>query len=108
MAQCLEFLNALMNKSYCYGDVPDGPVAKTPYPQCRGLGSIPGQGTRSLMPQLRVHKIPHAAMKIENPTCQNKTWHSQINKKNLRVTAVIMSIPNFYLKGLSSIVSKTL
>ena len=88
MAQCLEFLNALMNKSYCYGDVPDGPVAKTPYPQWRGLGSIPGQGTRSLMPQLRVHKpslkIPHAAMKIENPTCQNKNWHSQINKKKFK------------------------
>ena len=37
-------------------------------------GSVPGQGTRSNMPQLRVFmpqlKILHAA---------NKTWHSQIN-----------------------------
>ena len=32
------------------------------------LGSIPGQGTRSHMMQL---KIPHAA---------TKSWHSQINK----------------------------
>ena len=31
------------------GDFPGGPVAKTPCSQCRGLGSIPGQGTRSHM-----------------------------------------------------------
>ncbi|TEA37365.1 hypothetical protein DBR06_SOUSAS1910057, partial [Sousa chinensis] len=42
-------------------------------PNAGGLGSIPGQGTRSFMPQLRVHmlqlNIPHAA---------TKTRHSQI------------------------------
>ena len=32
---------------------PGGPVAKTLSAQCRGLGSIPGQGTRSHMRQLR-------------------------------------------------------
>ena len=41
----------------------------------RGSGSIPGQGTRFHMPQLRAHmsqlKIPRAATKI---------WHSQKNK----------------------------
>ena len=36
-------------------DFPGGPVAKTPHSQCRGLGSIPGVGTISHMPQLRVH-----------------------------------------------------
>ena len=35
------------------GDFPRGPVAKTPCSQRRGLGLIPGQGTRSHMPQLR-------------------------------------------------------
>ena len=30
-----------------------GPMIKTPHTQCRGPGSIPGQGTRSHMPQLR-------------------------------------------------------
>ena len=44
-------------------------------PNAGGLGSIPGQGTRSGMPRLRVHmlqlKIPHAA---------TKTPCSQINK----------------------------
>ena len=35
------------------GDFPGGPVVKTQHSQCRGLGSIPGQGTRSCMPQLR-------------------------------------------------------
>ena len=35
-----------------------------------GLDSIPGQGTRSHMPQQR-SKTPHAA---------TRTWHSQISK----------------------------
>ena len=35
------------------GDFPGGPVAKTLRSQCTGLGLIPGQGTRSRMPQLR-------------------------------------------------------
>ena len=35
------------------GDFPGGSVAKTLRSQCRGLGSIPGWGTRSHMPQLR-------------------------------------------------------
>ena len=46
-------------------DFPGGPENKTPSSQWEGLGSIPGQGTRSHMPQLRVHmlqlKLPHAA-----------------------------------------------
>ena len=46
-------------------------------PHAGGLGSIPGQGTRSHMPQLRVHtqqlKIPHTATKTQ---CRqmNKYW----------------------------------
>ena len=32
-----------------FGDFPGGPVGKTPHSQCRGPGSIPGQGTRSHM-----------------------------------------------------------
>ena len=35
------------------GDFPGGPMLKTPHSQCRGSGSIPDQGTRSHMPQLR-------------------------------------------------------
>ena len=54
------------------------------FPIARGPGSISGQGTRShmlqlrdYMPQLKVShavtkKILHAAMKIEDPVCQNK------------------------------------
>ena len=37
-------------------------------PNTGGPGSIPGQGTRSHMPQL---KILHAAMKIKNPKSRN-------------------------------------
>ena len=49
-------------------DLPGGPVAKTLHSQCRGLGSIPRQGTRSHMLQ---PKIPHA---------ETKTQCSQMNK----------------------------
>ena len=54
-----------------------GPVAKTLCSQWRGLGSILGQGTRSHMPELRVHmprfcltqlKILSDTMKIKGPT----------------------------------------
>ena len=41
-------------------------------PNAWGSGSIPGQETRSRLPQLRVVipqlKIPHAAEKIKDPT----------------------------------------
>ena len=37
-------------------------------PSAGGLGLIPGQGTRSRMPQL---KILHVTMKTEEPTCCN-------------------------------------
>lgn len=43
-------------------DFHGGPVAKTPHSLCRGLGSIPGQGARSCMPQPR-SKILRAATK---------------------------------------------
>ena len=47
-------------KRYC-GDFPGGPVAKPPpAANAGGPGSIPGQGTRSHMLQL---KIPHAVTK---------------------------------------------
>ena len=35
-------------------DFPGGPVTKTLCSQCRGLGLIPGQGTRAYMPQLKI------------------------------------------------------
>ena len=36
--------------------------------QCRGPGSIPGQGTRPHVPQL---EIPHALKKFKEPMCCN-------------------------------------
>ena len=44
-------------------------MLKTPCSNARGLGSIPGGGTRSYMSHL---KILHAAMKIEDPTCHSQ------------------------------------
>ena len=61
-----------------YGDFPGGPVAKTCTPNAGGLGLIPGQGTRSRMPQL---KIPHATTKIS--CAATKIWCNQINKINI-------------------------
>ena len=56
-------------------DFPGGPVAETPCCQGRGLGSIPGQGIRSHMPQLGVctpqPKIPYAATRIKDLVCCN-------------------------------------
>ena len=47
-------------------------------------GSIPGQETGSHMLQLRVYmpqlKIPHAAMKMEDPECCNQDPVKYINK----------------------------
>ena len=64
------------------GDFPGGPVAKTYAPNTGGPGSIPGQGTRFHMAQLRVHmlhlKILHAAIKILHAA--TKTRGRQINK----------------------------
>ena len=46
------------------GGFPRGPVANIPSPNAGGPGSIPGQGTRSHMLQL---KSLHAAMKNKDP-----------------------------------------
>ena len=46
------------------GDLPDGPVAKIPAPNARGLGLIPGQR----------NKIPQAA--TEDFTCHNEDQSS--------------------------------
>ena len=49
-------------------DFPGGPVGKTLHSQCRGPGSIPGQGTRSRT--CAATKSAHAATK--DPTCLNE------------------------------------
>ena len=56
-------------------DFPGGQWLKCHTPNVGDLGSIPGQGTRSQMLQLRVHmlylNILYAAMNTEDPTCPN-------------------------------------
>ena len=79
-------------QSRASGDFPGGAVVKNPLSQCRGLGSIPGQGTRSHMHATT--KSLHATTK--EPTCRNegahvpqlrsppaatKTQHNQINEE---------------------------
>ena len=69
-------------------EFPSGPMAKTLCSRCSDLGSIPGQGTRSHMLQLRVHmpqpKILSAAtktlMQIKKYSCK-KTQN--LKKKKL-------------------------
>ena len=41
-------------ETWLCADFPRGPEAKTPRSQCKGHSSIPGQGTRSHMSQLRI------------------------------------------------------
>ena len=57
---------------------------RRPTPNAGALGSIPDQGTRSHMLQLRVSmpqlKILHATLKI--PGATTKTRRGQINKLN--------------------------
>ena len=48
-------------------------------PNAGGLGSIPGQGTRSHMPQQRICR-PQGRLKMLHATM--KTWSSQIINKN--------------------------
>ena len=57
-------------------DFSGGPVAKTRPLNAGGLGSTPGQGTRSHMLQL---KTLGAATKTEDPLCaESKIWCSQV------------------------------
>ena len=57
----LEILSSKINSFIpSWEDFPGGPVAETPCTNAGGLGSIPGQGTRSHMLQLR---IPNATTK---------------------------------------------
>ena len=64
-----------------------GPVAGTLRSQCRGLGLIPGRGTRSHVLQLRVCvpqlktpcALPQQRQEILYAT--TKTQHSEINKQ---------------------------
>ena len=65
-------------------------VAKTPPSHCRGPSSIPDQGARSLMPQL---KIPRGATKIDILYTATKTRHSQMNtskKKNTYIPCTLL------------------
>ena len=59
-------------------DFSGSPVAKTPCSQCRGPGSIPGQGTRSHMPPLS-SKVQMLQLKI--PRATTKMQCSQKKKK---------------------------
>lgn len=58
------------SQEYVTRGFPRGPVAKIPHSQgSGGRGTIPGQGTRFLVPQL---KIQHAAKNIERPSCRSQ------------------------------------
>ena len=56
------------------GDFPGGPVAKTSHSLAGGPGSIPGQGARSHILQL---KIPRVTRKIRELCATAKLRHSQ-------------------------------
>ena len=57
-------------------------MAKTPHSKCRGPGSIPGQGTRSHMQQLKryyVLQLKRSHMsQLKDPTCRNEDRRSHV------------------------------
>ena len=66
-------------------------VAKNPSSRGRGLGAIPGQGTRSPMSQRSIHTpqltVPPAATKIKDSVCHNQDPvqpNKRLKKKSLR------------------------
>jgi len=69
------------NNNIVNRDFPGGQWLKRHTPNVGHLGSVPGQGTRSQMLQLRVHvlylKILYAAMNNEDPTCRNACVHTK-------------------------------
>ena len=86
-------------KNESAGDSSGGPAAETRYSQCRGPGSILGQGTRACMLQLRVM---HASVKIKILRAAVKTQGSQINilkKKNQSADFSIRFISHIFFKG---------
>ena len=72
-------------------------------PSAARLGLIPGQGTRSHTPHLRVHtpqlKIPRAATKIQDLSATTKSQRSQINYWFFKVDVVLFSFILFFLAG---------
>ena len=50
---------------------PGGQCLRLQVPNARGLGSIPGQGTRSHMPQLSVHIPRLKILQLKDPACHN-------------------------------------
>ena len=62
-------------------------VAKTPPSHCRGPGSIPDQGARSLMPQLKILRV---ATKIDILYTATKTRNSQMNTLKKKKTLIFL------------------
>ena len=57
-------------------DFPSGSEAKTPYLQFRGLGSIPGQGTRAHVLQLKI-----CMLQLKEPACHNEDVRSHMLRR---------------------------
>jgi len=67
--QCIvhfKWVGFTVGKLHLNRDFPGGPVAKILYSQCRGLDLIPGQESRSYIPQLRA-----LIGTAEDPVCCN-------------------------------------
>ena len=65
-------------------DLPGAPVVKSPHFSAVGLGSIPGQGTRSHMLQLRFRML-----QLKLLCAANNTWCSQITLRKNYKTLVL-------------------
>ena len=65
-------------------------------PSAGGLCSIPGQGTRPHMPQLRVPmpQLKRAHVTQKGPRAAAKTWHSQKNHVSLKWRVSLWQFPS--------------
>ena len=98
---CLvKYVKFYVVKIICYWDFPGGQWLRFHAPNAGGLGSIPDQGTRSYMLQLRVHmlqKILPAAVKMEEPACHNWDVAQENKLKTLSDTICLLAITQMNL-----------
>ena len=77
------YLEDFPSKNLGWSDFPGGPVLRFHTPNARDPGSIPGQGARTHMLQLRVHieQLKDAARRNKDPA--NCSWDQAqpVNKK---------------------------
>lgn len=88
------------------GDLPGGPVVRTPRSQCRGAGSIPGQGTKApqaVWPQKKKRTVAElkalvTGLPSPQPEARAPAW-SELGAGTTHVSAGLWEADALALKG---------